>query len=62
MKKERDKFYLITGILEMLLGILVFFRNSYILGIIIFLIGILIIVKGYLNWIKFSFVNYFKKR
>jgi len=59
---KRDKFYLIVGILEILLGIFVFFRNSYILGLVILFIGILMIVKDYLHWIKFSLTNYSGKK
>jgi len=36
---KKDKFYLVVGILELILGVFVFFKNSYILGLVIFFIG-----------------------
>ncbi|MBS3085301.1 hypothetical protein J4225_01295 [Candidatus Pacearchaeota archaeon] len=51
---KKDKFYLVVGILELILGVFVFFKNSYILGLVIFFIGVLIIIKDYLNLIRFK--------
>jgi len=57
---KKDPFYLILGIGYILVSILLFFKNYLIFAVIVFILGVLNILKNYFGLFRFSLIDYVK--
>lgn len=49
---KKDKFYLIAGIAQIILSVFLLFRVHYIIAILLFILGILTLLKDYFRLFK----------